>query len=177
MKHYILILTIPFLPGMTLAESSSYPFDKAFTTQEQRQILDRLRKEKQYGEGQQIESKQTSDKPKSNSFTISGIVIREDGRHMVWVNGKSELTQENSQSDLVVGNPTKYSKQVPLSSSEKSKSLKPGQTWIVNSNQVKEGYEFKTAKKAPAIVVGDKKDASQTDMLKTIKALKEINAQ
>ena len=166
-----------FVFQIAFGDSTLYPFDKAFTTVEQRKILDTLRNEETNEKGQEIALEETDEKPKLESFTMSGVVIREDGKYMVWVNGKSELSGKDTPTDLKVGKPSERSKKVPISTSQKSRSIKPGQTWIVSSDEIKEGYEFKKREKKPEVNLKTTADSTEADVLKTIKALKAINGQ
>ncbi len=174
------ITTLIFGASLSYAafgESIHYPFDRTFTTVDQRRILDDLRTQETGEKGQEIELEETDEKPTLESFTMSGVVIREDGKHMVWVNGKSELSGNDTPTDLKVGKPSERSKKVPISTSQKSRSIKPGQTWIVSSDEIKEGYEFKKREKKPEIKLKSTADSTEADVLKTIKALKAINEQ
>lgn len=71
---------------------------------------------------------------------LSGIVLRDDGRHMVWLDGRSVLSdtpptpQAFPRFVRVPGDP------VPVYYDNRFERLKPGQVWLVNEQRVVEGY-------------------------------------
>jgi hypothetical protein len=87
-------------------------FGRFFTTPEQRAVLDKMRRHPHH--------KQVKNKPAEDAVFarkgpgINGVVVREDGKNTVWVNGKSnyktnipeagvEIVSQNIKSDPVTG--------------------------------------------------------------------------
>jgi len=76
---------------------------------------------------------------------INGIVIRSDGKNIVWINGKSNLGTNKPEVNVKVrskdikGNAVT----ITLSNSNKRITLKPGQTVDPRTGQVLDSYKLK----------------------------------
>lgn len=75
----------------------------------------------------------------SRKVKLSGYVLREDGQHMVWLNGNSELSNQND-SDYRASKPSTRRKSVYVHANKKSTLLKPGQVWLLDSQEIEESY-------------------------------------
>jgi hypothetical protein len=111
----VLVAALVLVAGLqtTLAEVSTL-----FTTQQERQIIDRNRYK-----NEPVRQVQSEDKPKveavnelvreevKKSYTISGISISNDGTHSVWINGQiyedGELIDGKSRLKVVSGSDIK----------------------------------------------------------------------
>lgn len=159
MKRLIgVFLCLPILAVPAFAEQ--YPFDRVFTTQQQRQIMDDLRKGETFDSEQPLHVEKKENNIAAERYLVSGIILRDDGKHMVWINGKSELSNAHRGSDLNISRPNPYSKRVRLSTEKNTQSAKPGQVWLVNSNRVKESYEL--TKSDSVVATHNANDASST---------------
>jgi hypothetical protein len=122
-------------------------FGRLFFTPQQRQQLDRF---SQSGTNTVIDDTETnnfaSNNPtpnaQQNEVRLSGVLVRGDGKHMVWINGRSELSAQKN-SDVRAGKPREGSTSVPVHTQQKTTVLKPGQVWLVNERQVREAHEVK----------------------------------
>ena len=115
------------------------PFERLFTTSAQRRLIDHP---DQQGEAVIINNvtRQTSVSP-PKQVELSGVVLRSDGKHMVWINGESELSQTH---DSVNARPLwvrKDSIKVPVRTQQTTVQLKPGQVWLPDKKRVEEQYQ------------------------------------
>jgi len=114
-KTTILAIAV-LVAGMqiTLADISTL-----FTTQQERQIIDRNRYKNESAKQAQPEEKKPVVNPVNElvreeinkSYTISGISVSSDGAHAVWVNGQvyedGELVDDQNRLKVMVGNDIK----------------------------------------------------------------------
>lgn len=155
-----------------LHAEADYPFKRVFTTEAEREVIDKIRLQPQNSE-QLSQINATASVP---SITFSGVHIGTNGKHLVWVNGKSSLSKTPPDTTLKTSRPTKKTGSARIYNDGKSTRLKPGQVWLINSNEVQEGYEIRAPEAQPTPAPLEQK-ADTPDVVKTLKALKEINAQ
>ena len=128
-------LILPF--GITGYGSES-PFDRVFTSRAERAQIDNARRDGLlHGEIEPPALSAAAPPP----VKVSGLVLREDGKHMVWVDGKSELSRNESNANVEIDSPIVPLVQVPLRADGKARTLRPGQVWVIESNEVKEPFE------------------------------------
>ncbi len=129
------------------------PFERLFTTEIERKSLNQNRYD-YFGdilpiniEKNKIKTEPRTEIEQNNNVTLSGIAIRPDGKHILWIDGKvqySDYPNNNSyKTRLVNNNLTK----IRISTGEKRKTLKPGQVWSLTDNKVIENYEFQKIQK------------------------------
>ena len=139
--------------------SDDLPFDKIFTTSEQRSSLDEIRAQRNIkGLSQKSDDLNTKEKviiakrPKplavpdkvveSKKISLSGFIVRSDGKQKVWLNGKELNTEESL--DAMVS--TKGKRDVILTSGGKRISLKVGQKWLEKNDTIIETYKSRDNK-------------------------------
>ncbi len=146
------VVLLQFFSANTLAldddaktlNQESLQFGRVFTTQEQRVELNKLRADGLLeGAESQVEVKASVERNERNQMRFSGFVLSEDGENTVWIDGKSKLTQSDSTSEAKVSRPSSVSQSAKIVAENKSTIIKPGQVWLLNSDEVKEGYEIK----------------------------------
>lgn len=120
-----------------------YPFGRVFTSAEERRLLDQMRGQQEMDIAQMTKAEVSTDK-KPARLTVSGVLIRADGQHMVWVDGKSQLSQGENIDAAKAKISRKHSAHVVVKNHQQSKVLKPGQVWLLNEGKVKEVYELRT---------------------------------
>ncbi len=121
-------------------------FDRLFTTTEQRRFLDRKRLNGDTGDNVEL----ITNNPKTSvdnviekpEVRLSGVLLREDGRNMVWVNGQSELSTRQDKT-VKANKPKSGSISVSVHSQQRSARLKPGQVWLLDQRRVEESYKVK----------------------------------
>lgn len=119
-------------------------FQRLFTTADQRLILNQHRlvnSTAAFGPPVEIKKPQPSPlrrqyKKRPKSVRFSGVLYRADGTRVNWINGKA-YTSKESRTEALSG-----SRGVTdtVSAGEQKRTLKPGQTWDVNSGKIRDGY-------------------------------------
>ncbi len=175
---FAFISLITALHGTALHADSDYPFKRVFTTEAERDILDKIRLDPTATEAStQINATATTPTtPTAPKVRFSGVHIGANGKHIVWVDGKSKLSKTPPSNDVKTSPPAKTTGKARIHTDGKSTLLKPGQVWLINSNDVQEGYEIK-APQTKAQTPKPTPSNEVPDVIKTIQALKEINAQ
>lgn len=121
-------------------------FGRLFTLPQQRQFLDNQRGPA--GKRKPVEIIANTQVPASSKTEVkpevklSGILLREDGRNMVWVNGQSELSPHKDDK-VKAYKPKPGSLSVSVYSQQRSARLKPGQVWLLDERRVEEAYKVK----------------------------------
>ena len=155
---YFTIAMVTMLASVT-SFSDDLPFDKIFTTSEQRSSLDEIRAQRNIkGLSQKSDDLNTKEKviiakrPKplavpekvveSKKISLSGFIVRSDGKQKVWLNGKELNTEESL--DAMVS--TKGKRDVILTSGGKKISLKVGQKWLEKNDTIIETYKSRDNK-------------------------------
>ncbi|MEM0953018.1 MAG: hypothetical protein AAGI24_02655 [Pseudomonadota bacterium] len=129
------------LLGLTpvLQAQEPYPFDRVFTTPEERRLLDAQRR----GEVLDMPTDRAVEvAPETDKVRFSGYVLRSDGSQNVWIDGKSNISEESvSAAGAEHGRVRPGEGSMEFRARENSRRLKPGQVWLLNRNEVVEGYE------------------------------------
>jgi hypothetical protein len=118
-----------------------------FTTQQERRQLDELR-----GAGSFDALKDETSGPlirlEPLKVEVKGIVFREKGKPVVWINKGNTLKSKKIDDDIRVR--TKYVKiknlKVPVKVSDRSLRMKPGQVWLETDDKIKDKYQIKPPK-------------------------------
>lgn len=160
-KAFALLILLPTFSG-----AEEYPFDRLFTSNDERAMLDRWRDQPNVNL-QSVNTETTS--PLENTRTVapdivlSGYIIREDGKSVVWVNGKSELSPDHEQDRIRTSTPKADSESVYVSRDDVFARMKPGQVWSVNDKKVKEAYEALPVKPAIKEIEPSKEESGAAD--------------
>lgn len=149
-----------FLLASLLVPLTSYAQlqGKMFTTPEQRAYLDALRRDflaDSRAQGFNIEDSEVPPLPDENStrpperveYTLSGIMTRRDGSHVIWLNNRS-YTESELPDGIALAN-TNNALALRFRTNTGDKLLLPGQTIEINSGVVQERYQ-RTAPPTPA---------------------------
>lgn len=122
------------------AQAEDYPFGRLFTAPVERQQLDNLR------QGILPDVEDVTPQPiiqsldeSTTQLQFSGYVRRSDGTSVLWIDGKSDLlgTGENSE----VGRLAPDSHEAQFKSPFGEATLKPGQTWHIEQDQITDAYQ------------------------------------
>lgn len=145
----LFFLVAAFTPLTTYSNDDSPPkqkpdFQRLFTTSEQRLILNQHRLANAtaaFGPPVEIKKPQPSTlrrqyKKRPKSVRFSGVLYRADGTRVNWINGKAYTTKE-SRAEAASGS---RSVTDTVSAGAQKRTLKPGQTWDVNSGKIRDGY-------------------------------------
>lgn len=119
-------------------------FGRLFTTSKQRALLDKIRSQPGYNSTRKSKPL-TKKNPANRNLNINGVVIRDDGKNTVWINGKSNLTTSKPQAGVKIYQNKINSDSVTLGLSGRKKNitLKPGQTVDSRTGKVLEAYKVK----------------------------------
>ena len=131
----ILLLVVPLLcsPTGAMSQEQLDELGRLFTDASQREKLEAVR------HGAYVED--ADEKSSVSSVTVNGIMIRSDGRNVVWINGRHSID----------GNPVSGVKpyadsvdsssfKVPLRVDGKAVKIKPGQSWSDSTGAVMDNY-------------------------------------
>ena len=145
-KVFGFYLIFSILSSTWVFADSKYPFSRLFTSSEERQWLDELREKGSVNvnaENTNVNMHSTAVNYNNRKVKLSGVLITEGGKRVVWVDGRSELSKKFEPEKVKVV-PSLFDKdKVTLKVDKKLKHLKPGQVWLVDDNNLKEGYEVK----------------------------------
>ncbi len=132
-----LVVSLSFLTFGITGYAGEPPFDRVFTSRVERVQIDNARRDGL----RQGEFEPSALSAAAPPVKVSGLVLREDGKHMVWVDGKSELSRDEPSGNVEIDSPIVPLAQVPLRVDGKARTLRPGQVWVIESNEVKEPFE------------------------------------
>lgn len=175
-----LFSVIAALHGTALHADSVYPFKRVFTTEAERNTIDKIRLQPTSTEdGRQINVTAAAvAAPTAPKVTFSGVHIGPNGKYLVWVDGKSKLSKTPAASGVKSSTPSKTTGNARIYTGAKSTLLKPGQVWLINSNEIQEGYEIKAPQAKTVTIEAEQKPKGEVpEVIQTLKALKELNAQ
>lgn len=120
-------------------------FGRIFTSDEERERLDRARKS---GEDLQAELGPEVAKlaeTKYQRIEFSGYILDDEGKSVVWVNGKSDVSGKPA--GIITSAPRSNRDDINVIHQGKRERLKPGQAWLLDNGVVKEVYEISQPKK------------------------------
>jgi len=116
-------------------------FGRLFTTDKERQQIDRYRSRK-LTPSEQTSATNQSEKPTvPPTIIMQGFVKRSDGKNVVWVNDENTLNNRLKQKGIRVNTQKIHDNQVNLSVAGKRVTLKPGQTLHKNRSGIIKIYK------------------------------------
>lgn len=120
-KEVLLFLCI-FIPSQVAAQQySEQSLKTLFTSQQERQDIERGRKGNNFSSDQGLVG--------PSSIQINGMVKRNNGKSVVWVNGKSTLDNSMIDGVKVYSKSIRTNNKIPVMIDGRKVYLKPGQTW------------------------------------------------
>lgn len=135
-----------------LDESELYPFSRVFTTQQRRYEIDKARRARSKEGTLTILPPVDGTIPLDSNepeipaqLRFSGMLLRADGKHMVWLDGRSELSKVPPEGKVEVKRLKSGRLEVPIEVQSKLTLMKPGQVWLVEEGRVEEGYSVPKA--------------------------------
>ncbi len=156
-----MLLTASLLTGVSARADSSGSFGRLFTTVEERLALDqwaaprdpalpvvdlRISAAPETSPSAESVAVETSAPARA---ALSGVLLRHDGHHLVWINGKSELSTDRLSPQIRAGLPRAGSLQVPVRAEDNLQWLKPGQVWLIDEGRVEEAYRVTSVPPRP----------------------------
>lgn len=158
MKTFIKIILLAL--SLTMASSVfAQEFDAAsqlkslFTTPLERHKLDAFRDSGKFNKSQQHPISQIPRTPLK--IDVRGIVIREAGQPVVWINDGNTLKSEKIDDSVRVR--SEYIRKepviIPVRVADKTLKMKPGQHWDEQSDKIQDKYLIKEEKSKPSGMV------------------------
>ncbi len=149
-QHFISLLILAISSSQILMAEELDSVSKLktlFTTQQERRQLDKLRTTGVF-ETEQGNSSASVMRFEPLKVEVKGVVFREKGKPVVWVNKGNTLESNKIDNDIHVR--TKYVKiknlKVPVKVNNRSLRIKPGQVWVETDTKVKDKYQIKEPK-------------------------------
>jgi len=159
----------------SLSIANEAPFERVFHSSEDRRELDQVRARQAKSDVLHDQSV-TNSKSNPTLITVSGILRRNDGKNVVWINGASKLS---------VTPPSKNIKTYPLKNQKSkafistpgsSKTLKAGQVWEVETNKVFESYQNKLPPKKENMTNATQIENTTKELDTVLETLSEIKS-
>lgn len=138
------LLTLLFTALPVQADQTT--FGRIFTTPAQRLVLDEYRENlssNTSGDERPLDLYVETSKPEtiSNQVRFSGYMLGNDGKYTLWVDGKSGLGGSSADSVSSYGSLSQNRRDVLFKSQQKQTRLRPGQVWLLDSDEIKEVYQ------------------------------------
>ena len=116
-----------------------------FTTSSERNKLDQMRKAGKFDKDSAGKGNGVSILREPTKIEFKGLMIREKGQPVVWVNEGNTLKSSkiNQQISVKTRSIKKDKLKVPIKISQKRINMKPGQQWTEVDNKVKDKYQTK----------------------------------
>ncbi len=171
MRSSLLILML-MINTLVYANSN---FGRLFTTQDQRAFLDHLRtatpedtptetatpETTRTNAPEMVSSEQPENAITTESVKLSGVIIRHDGKTTVWSNNRL-IYSDDQKNEFLQSNPLKEQPgKVHVQANDLEMTFKTGQTWFLNSNEVKEHYEIQQKDHSKRIAETQKPDKTE----------------
>ena len=116
-----------------------------FTTSSERSKLDEMRRAGKLSKKQADTGISIPVEPKK--VKVRGLVIRENGEPVVWVNEGSTLKSHKIDNDIKVNTRRiKPAARISVKVNNRQLMMKPGQEWTESSNRIEDSYQTKQAK-------------------------------
>ena len=113
-----------------------------FTTPSERSKLDEMRHIGKFGKKQADSGISIPIEPKK--VKVRGVMIRENGEPVVWVNEGSTLKSRKIDNDIRVNTQRiKPAARIPVKVNNRHLIMKPGQEWTESSNRIEDSYQTK----------------------------------
>lgn len=139
----LIVMAFHHSPEVRAAGDDEYPFGRLFTGSEQRQALDRLKRDQGLmpeavvpAAGQP--SGITSIDEVARAVRFSGYLRRADGENVVWIDGAADLS--GSATSDAEGERLGIDNTMGFSQAENQVRLRAGQTWKIEENSISEVY-------------------------------------
>ncbi len=116
---------------------------RLFSSADERAALDRLRKETELRPVKEanVTTPRLAEKMDNGQITLDGFVHRKNGKATTWINQRAQDSHEMPHAKFVSGNPSAAPTVRLLLQSGKIVKMKPGQTFDIDQNKIREGYE------------------------------------
>lgn len=147
-RYFAVIMFLSIVPvcGNAAEGNHKTSFNRLFTTQNQRLVLDRLRehynpgKKSGYRTGDYTDKTVEIDTIPDRQLRLKGIVKRSNGRQSVWLGNRRFDIGPNSSGNIKVTQDKSPGARLKVPGKSLHIRLKPGQTYLIDSNRVMENF-------------------------------------
>ncbi|MBV1882479.1 MAG: hypothetical protein KUG82_12650 [Pseudomonadales bacterium] len=140
----------PLFSRIGVCEDQDYStqFNRLFTTAGERVLLDRIRRE-DVPEGFDLDSNIDPNKESAAvikkrrlELHLQGVMLRHDGNHVVWINGRNTMSTAELQEGVTVDlrHILKEGPAIPIGTFTSDFAIKPGQVWLEDEDRIVESY-------------------------------------
>lgn len=146
---FIILFFIIFIPSVLSASEfdSVTQLKKLFTTEYERDELDRLRNSGKYNKKSANTSSISFREPVK--IKMQGIVQRKNKKPVVFINDSNTLHSSNINNEIIVSETRIKANKVPVRINQQSLKLKPGQQWNESSRKTQDNYQIKESIQKP----------------------------
>ena len=133
LRATLIFLSLLLLPGYAVSEDGIEGLGRLFVDVDQREKLEAVRRG--------TYSVDVEEENRVSNVRLNGVMMRSDGKNVVWINGKSTLDGEPMKGIMVnpdSANNKTYDVQVKIDG--KRVNLKPGQNWSEGTGTIKDNY-------------------------------------
>lgn len=146
-RSLFLFLLAYIVPSIAMCDEQNYSdqFRRLFTTNEERVLLDRVRRN-DFPENFELDDKLEQDVEvryeRRLELHVQGVMLRDDGNHVVWVNGENTMSKPELEPGVAVDlrNILEDGPNIPVSTLTSQFNIKPGQIWLEDVDKVVEAY-------------------------------------
>lgn len=139
-----LILILLFISSSINAEENSVKNLKTlFTTPKERSALDDMRNAGKFNNDKKNSGSSFSLKLEPTKVELRGIMIREKGKPVVWVNNGNTLKSQIIDSEITIKTNAikKQPVKIPVRVNQRTLIMKPGQQWDEVDNRITDKYQ------------------------------------
>ena len=140
----------PLFSSLGVCEDNGHStqFSRLFTTAGERVLLDRVRRE-DLPEGFNLDSNMDPEKEsmavikkRRLELHLQGVMLRHDGNHVVWINGRNTMSTAELQDGVTVDlrHILKDGPAIPIGTFTSDFAIKPGQVWLEDEDRIVESY-------------------------------------
>ena len=150
---YVLFLAVVVTHAVAEETYPSLPFKRLFTTVEERDVLNKNRfnflgdttinidENNKNSLAEVVEKEREEDA--NRKIIFSGLVVRPDGKNVVWIDGRSQYSGDPKPEDVKAVPLRRDPLKVSIRANRRIKTLKPGQVWTMSDNSVQESFEVR----------------------------------
>lgn len=133
LKNLVILLALMLISEHVISEDEIEELGRLFVDVEQREKLEAVRRG--------TYEKEVEQESRVSNVRINGVMMRSDGKNVVWINGENTLDGEPVKGVKVnpdAADSETYNVQVQID--DKRVKLKPGQNWSEGTGTIKDNY-------------------------------------
>lgn len=155
-----------FANDTTVKNTAKIPFDRLFTTYEQRKRLNRANEDDSEISGNLDLGGESVAANQEITLKFNGYIKSQNGKSQFWV------TKSGVKNHKVLMQPElERVRKLPIYSAQRTRQMKPGQTWLIHDNKVLESYEIPDKEKEKLKAIEEEKKAAEEAATKNTKKI------